>query len=55
MKNQIVDAISEEGDIGIRNIGQALTELTKEEKIIASKDGGKNYYKLNNLEKDVPV
>lgn len=54
-KNQIVDAISEEGDIGIRNIGQALTELTKEEKIIACKDGGKNYYQLNNLEKDVPV
>jgi len=54
-KSQVIEAITEEGDVGERNIGQALTELAKEEKIIASKDGGKNYYKLNHIEKDVPV
>lgn len=54
-KGQIVEAISEEGDIGERNVGQALTELAKEEKIIVSKDGGKNYYKLKNIEEDAPV
>jgi hypothetical protein len=54
-KDQIVEAITEEDEIGERNVGQALIELVKEEKVIVSKDDRKNHYKLKNIEKDAPV
>lgn len=46
LKEQIVESLIEEDEIGERNINQALKELEKEDKIIISKHERKNLYQL---------
>lgn len=46
LKEQIVESLIEEDEIGERNINQALKELEKEDRIILSKVERKNLYQL---------